>query len=403
MPLGFAAGLPLFLSRNTLTAWLYVSGVSIEAVGLFALVSLPYNFKFAWAPVLDRFRLPWLTRRRGWILAAQLGLVAAIGVMGTLDAATMTAQLALMAIVVASLSASQDIVVDAYRSDVLGDNERGRGSAAYVAGYRVALIVTGSGALMISPYVGFGVAYWLVAALMLGGILATLKAPPAPRAKPPESMARAIVDPLRELFRRRSALLALAIVLTYKLGDTVAEHMITAFLLDSGYSELDIGLWKQAMGMGATIVGAVVGGVMIDRIGVTRGLLLFGLLQALANLGYMAIALAGKSHALLIVAIGVDNLCNGLGTAALMAFLLALCNKRFSATQYALLTSASSILGRSMGAGAGYVATAVGWTGFFAISMAAAVPALLMIALVREDSIFPEPDGPSEELDQASR
>lgn len=392
VPLGFAAGIPLFLTGTTLTAWATDVGVSMVAVGAMALVKLPYNFKFLWAPLLDRFTLPWLGRRRGWMIVMQLALTLAIFAMGTMNPASMMGKLAIIAVAVAALSASQDIVIDAYRTDMLGDHERGRGAAAYVISYRIALIVTGSGALILSDHVSWQVTYWVMAGLMSTGVIATFLAPRSPAIRPPRDLVAAVVLPFREFFSRRNAILALAIVMSYKFGDALAGHLITPFLMKVGFAKTDIGVLQKALGMAATIAGAAAGGVVADRIGVLRALLIFGVLQTLANVGYAVLAVTGKSYALLVVAVGVDNLCNGLGTAAFVAFLMSLCRRRFSATQYALFTSASSILGRLLGAFSGYVVDGIGWVGFFIVTIVVAIPALVVIGVVRLDSIFPAQD-----------
>ena len=382
-PLGFGAGVPLLLTASTLTAWLDDAGVSLEVIGFFALISLPYNLKFLWAPVLDRFELFGLGRRRGWMLLCQLLLLVSIATMGAVDAAASPMSVALLGLGVAFLSASQDVVVDAYRTDVLGADELGKGTATYVTGYRLALIATGGGALMLADVVSWRTTYWVMAALMVVGIVAAWRAPAPPAIEPPRTLRDAVFEPLFEFFHRRGAYIALAIVLLYKVGDSLAGHMITPFLLGLDFSKTEIGLIQKLLGMATTIVGCGIGGIVVDKIGVIRGLIIFGLLQALANFGYLALALVGKNHELLIAAIGIDNLCNGMGTAALVAYLMSLCHRRFSATQYALLTSASSLLGRLLGAFSGMAIAALGWAAFFAVSIVVAVPALLLLAWYR--------------------
>ena len=384
-PLGFSAGIPPYLIGGTLVAWLATEGVSVEALGLFALVSLPYNLKFLWAPFVDRFSPPFLGRRRGWIASMQVLLAGAIALLATLDVAGDPLTLALLATAIATLSATQDIGVDAYRTDILGERERGKGTATYVAGYRIALIVTGSGALVLSDYVSWRVTYLVLAGVALVAVVPTILAPEPGDLPVPTSMRAAVVDPLREFFTRPGALLALAFVMAFKIGDLAARDMITPFLLDLDFTKTEIGVVQKALGMGATIVGAVVGGVLVDRIGVLRALLIFGAAQACANAGYLVLTLTGKDHVVLLAAIGVDNLCNGLGTAAFVAFLMSLCDRTFSATQYALFTSASSLLGRFSGAVSGFVIASIGWAGFFALTIAVAAPALAL--LLRPDWI----------------
>jgi len=379
-PLGFSSGLPLYLTGGTLAAWLTTEGVSYKAIGAFALVSLPYNLKWLWAPVLDRFQLPFLGRRRGWMILFQVLLAVSIAALGAFDVAANLGTIAVLAIAVAALSASQDVVVDAYRTDLLGKSERGKGTATYVAGYRVAMIVAGWGALMMADFISWRAVYWIEAGLMLVCIVATLLAPTPPAIPPPRTLRDAVLLPLGEFFRRRGALLALLFVMLYKVGDAVAGQMVTPFLLrELEFQLTEIALLQKFLGMGATIVGATVGGVLADRIGIRRALLWFGIAQASANIGYVLLAATGKSYLGLVAAIGIDNLCNGLGTAAFVAFLMSMCHHKFSATQYALLTSASSALGRALNATSGYLIAAIGFVGFFSITIVAAAPALLLL------------------------
>ncbi len=384
LPLGFSAGLPLLLTGSTLVAWLTDAGVTVEKIGLFALVGVPYTFKFLWAPLLDRFSIPLLGRRRGWILLAQLLLLLSIAWLGFQDPSTGALEIAVAAVAVAFLSATQDIVVDAYRTDSLHDDERGKGSATYVIGYRVAMIVAGAGALMLADHITWRAVYLIMAALMFIGMVATWFAPAPANIRPPESLYRAVIEPLHEFFWRRGALLALAFVMLYKFGDALASNLSIKFLLDLEFSKTDVGLIQKFLGLGATIVGCSIGGIWADRIGLWKALLIFGAAQALANVGYLALAITGKSYPVLIAAIGVDNICNGLGTAAFVAYVMSLCHRSFSATQYALLTSAAAILGRTLGASAGYIQKSAGWTGFFAITIAVAVPALLLLFFMKK-------------------
>ncbi len=366
-----------------MTAWLDDVGVGLEAIGLFALLHLPYNLKVFWAPLLDRFRLPWLGRRRDWMLATQILLMLAIAGMAFVDAAASPGALAVVALAVAVISASLDVVVDAYRTDVLSGDEVGKGAATYVMGYRTAMIAAGGGALVLADVVSWRATYLFMAALMVVGIFATLFAPIPEQTRPPRSLREAIFEPLFDFFRRRGALLALAIVVLYKVGETMVAHMTPAFLLGLDFTKTEVGVVQKTLGLAATIGGCAVGGVLADRIGVLRALLVFGLLQAFANAGYIALALVGKEHALLLVAVSVDNLCNGCGIAALMAFMMTLCNRRFSATQYALLASASTVLGRLLCAASGFLIAAIGWAGFFAVSIVLAAPALALVSWYR--------------------
>lgn len=389
LPLGLSSGLPLLLTGSTLTAWLADEGVDLKAIGLFALVSLPYNVKFLWAPLLDRFALPGLGRRRGWMLATQLLLMLAIAALAGMEPHASLA-LAVAAVAVAILSASQDIVVDAYRTELLPGTERGKGSAMYVTGYRIGMIVAGSGALVLADHVSWQTTYLLLAALMAVGVVATLLAPATPAVAPPRTVHEAVIAPLGEFFTRERALIILAFILLYRVGDSLVGHMLTPFLLSVSFTKTEIGVLQKFLGLAATIAGVGLGGVLADRIGTWRALIYFGLLQAVANAGYLLLAVTGKSTAALVVAITVDQVCNGLGTAALVVFLMALCHQRFSATQYALFTSASTVLGRFLSSVSGYLIVTAGWTGFFVASIVIALPALVLLRWVphpREASV----------------
>jgi len=384
-PLGFAAGLPLYLTGGTLTAWMEESGVSIQMIGVFALVAIPYNLKFLWAPVLDRYQVPLLGRRRGWIALFQILLAGAIAVLALVDMSNDVLGVAAAALCVAVLSASQDVVVDAYRTDVLTPAERGRGSGLYVSGYRVALIVAGSGAFLLADVISWRSTYLILAGLMMVTVVGTLWAPESTSTKPPPDLRSAVVEPLTEFFRRRGALLVIAFIMLYRVGDAAANHMIAPFLLDIDFTKSEIGIVQKGIGMAATIVGALIGGLFIDRIGVIKALILFGLAQALANFGYLVLAVTDAGLGGLTAAVAIDNICNGLGTAAFVAYLMSLCHRRFSATQYALFTSAATLLGRLLGAASGFVVASYGWAVFFGCTIVLAVPAIVFLLLLRDE------------------
>jgi PAT family beta-lactamase induction signal transducer AmpG len=385
IPLGFASGMPNPLVGTTLTAWMATEGVSLATIGVFAFVSLPYNLKFLWAPLLDRYRLPWLGRRRDWMLLTQVLLLGAVAAMGFTSPAASPSTLAALALVVAFLGATQDIASDAYRTDTLATHERASGTAVFVAGYRLALIAAGAGALILSDLVPWRAVYWILSALMLVGVLGTLLAPrPEARDLPPRTLGEAVVAPLVEVFRRhgtKSAVATLAIVMLYKVGDAFAGHLLIPFLMEMGFPRSEIGAVAKGLGLAATILGALLGGGLVAKLGLRRSLLAFGLLQAVANLLYALLAVTGRSHGLLVVSIGVDNLCGGLGTAAFVAYLMSLCNRRFTAFQYALLSGLSTVPGRVLGISSGVVAEAMGWPAFFLLTIAAAAPALALLWL----------------------
>jgi PAT family beta-lactamase induction signal transducer AmpG len=380
--LGFASGLPLALTGATLQAWLAVEGVDIKTIGWFALVGQPYVYKFFWAPFMDRYSLPFLGRRRGWLAVTQISLLLFIAWMGTISPRESPWLLAGVALLVAFLSASQDIVFDAYRADILGPDERGPGAAVSVFGYRIAMLVSGGLALiLVDNWISWQAAYFLMALLMLIGLAAVwLADEPFVQGQAPTTLAAAVREPLAEYFARHGAWLMLVLIILYKLGDAFAGTLTTAFLLrGAGFSLTEVGLVNKWLGTLATILGALIGGALMIRLRLYRALLLFGVLQALTNLGFMLLAVAGKSYALLVLVIAAENLCGGMGTIAFVALLMALCDRRFSATQYALLSALASLGRVYVGPAAGAMAASWGWTGFFLFTFVIALPGVLML------------------------
>jgi len=381
--LGVASGLPLFLTSRTLQAWMTLEGVDLAAIGLFSLVALPYSLKFLWSPLLDRFVPPFWGRRRGWLACTQVCLVVAIALMALQRPGQALQFLAINALAIAFFSATQDIAADAYRTDVLEPLEMGAGAAVFVLGYRIALLITGSLALILADQLSWPIVYLLMALLMLWGVAATGWAPePTQPGQPPESLTQAIVLPFQEFFQRLGrgrALAVLLFIVLFKLGDAVVNNMATPFLLKLGFSQTDIGAIQGGMGLVATIVGTLVGGGLLSRLGINRSLWIFGGLQALSNFAYLGLSLIGPSFAFMVLAINIENFCAGLGTAAFVAFLMSLCNHRFSATQYALLSSLMAVSRDILVAPAGWVAASVGWPWFFILSFGVALPGLLLL------------------------
>lgn len=384
--LGFASGLPLALTAGTLQAWLAADNVDIVAIGWFALVGQPYTYKFLWAPLMDRYVPPFLGRRRGWLLITQLLLAAAIAVMGTLRPGESAWLLGAAALAVAFLSASQDIVFDALRTDWLAREERGAGAAVSVFGYRIAMLVSGAGALILADqWLGWSATYWLMAALMGVGMVATwFVVEPDDKGGAPKSLDDAVVKPFAEFFSREGAVALLVLVVLYKLGDAFAGNLTTTFLLRGpGFSLTEIGAINKGFGLAATIVGALAGGALMAKMRLYRALLLFGGLQAITNLGFMLLAASGKNYALMVAVIGLENLCGGMGTAAYVALLMALCDRRFSATQYALLSALSAVGRVYVGPAAGYLVAGFGWQVFFFFSFLIALPGLALLVWMR--------------------
>ncbi len=384
--LGFASGLPLALTGGTLQAWMTVEGVDLKTIGLFTLVGLPYTLKFLWAPILDRYALPLLGRRRGWILFTQFALIGLIFGLSLTSPKNTPWLVALLALLLTFTSASQDIVIDAYRTDVLREKERGLGVAVSVSGYRVAMLVSGALALILADPLGWRLTYMLMAGLMLIGTMATLFAPePEDAGRPPTSLSEAVSGPLSEFFSRRGAWAFLALIILYKIGDAFAGSLTTAFLIRGpGFSVGEVGAINKGLGLIATIFGALYGGVLLARLGLYRSLMIFGILQAVSNLSFMALAYVGKVYSMMVVAVAFENLAGGMGTAAFVAFLMALCDHRYTATQFALLSALASLGRVFVGPPSGIIAQEVGWIIFFFVTFLAALPGLVLLYKMRQ-------------------
>lgn len=383
--LGFSSGLPLYLTSQTLQAWMTKENIDLAAIGLFSLVGIPYSLKFLWAPILDRFVPPFLGRRRGWLVIAQIGLFLAITGMGLQDPRTALVLLAINALFIAFFSATQDIAADAYRTDVLEIPEMGAGVAIFVLGYRLALLTTGALALILADRFTWPQVYGILALLMFVGIIASILAPePVLTNPPPTSLRSAIIDPFIDYFERKKlfpGLMILVFIVLYKLGDAIANNMSTPFLLQIGFSQTDIGAIKGGMGLIATIIGTLAGGVFLSKFGINRSLWIFGGFQAISNLAYLALANVGKNYPLMILTINIENFCAGLGTAAFLAFFMSLCNKQFSATQYALLSSLYAFSQNILVAPAGLIAKQTGWPLFFFLSFLISFPGLALLPI----------------------
>jgi PAT family beta-lactamase induction signal transducer AmpG len=383
--LGFASGLPLYLTTRTLQAWMRNEGVDLATIGVFGLVALPFSLKFLWAPVMDRYVPPFLGRRRGWLVITQIALMLAIAAMSLQDPRAGLQLLAINAVVIAFFSASQDVVGDAYRTDVLSEREMGAGAAVWVTGYRVALITTGALAFMLADRMPWPMVYLALSALMLVGIVAAVTAPePVMQETPPQSFAEAVVLPFKEFFQRRGpgwGLLLLGFIVVYKLPDSLAGAIATPFLLDLGFSQSEIGVIQGGLGIAATIAGAVVGGQLVARTGINRSMWIFGALQALSNLAYYVLARVGQSHGMLVSAMLIESFCTGLVTAGFVAFMMSLCSQRFSATQYALISSLLGVSRDVVTAPVGAIAQATGWPTFFLVTVVAAIPGFALLPI----------------------
>jgi len=377
--MGFACGLPLLLTITVLQAWMKEEGVDLTVIGFMSLVGLPYTVKFLWAPVMDRFTLPFLGRRRGWLLISQLALMFAIAGLGLVNPREPW-MIAIAAFLVTFFSASQDIVVDAYRREDLADEELGLGSSLYVNGYRVGMLLASGGGLIMADHMSFKMVYLIMALCMLPGVITTLLTPePTLPSGTPKSIMEAVFNPLTEYFSRQDAVWILAFILLYKIGDTMASAMTTPFYLDIGFSKTEIGAVVKLFGFWATIIGSLIGGVLMLRLGINRSLWIFGFLQAISTAGFAVLAKIGYSVTALAGVIAFENLSGGMGTAAYVAFMASITNKKFTATQYALLSSLMGIPRVLASAPTGYFAKHMGWMSFFVMCTLIAVPGMLLL------------------------
>ncbi|MGM0426064.1 MAG: AmpG family muropeptide MFS transporter [Thermodesulfobacteriota bacterium] len=379
--MGFSCGLPLLLTISVLQAWMQQEGVDLTVIGLMSLVGLPYTVKFLWAPFLDRYTLPFLGRRRGWLLVAQLALVCSISSLGFTDPGNYPWGVALAAFWVTFFSASQDIVVDAYRREDLTDTELGLGSSLYVNGYRVGMLLASGGGLIMADHIPFSMVYQILAACMLPGILTTLLArePDIGATVTPRTLKEAVIDPLVEYFSRPSAVWILAFILFYKIGDTMASAISIPFYLDVGFTKTEIGAVVKLFGFWATIGGSLIGGILMIRLGINRSLWIFGVLQALSTACFALLSRIGPHVSALSGVIGFENLSGGMGTAAYVAFMASITNKRFTATQYALLSSLMGVPRVMASAPTGFLAKHLGWDWFFIACTLIAIPGMLLL------------------------
>jgi PAT family beta-lactamase induction signal transducer AmpG len=378
--LGYASGLPLLLIGSTLQAWMTDEGVDLGAIGMVSLIGMPYVVKFLWAPFLDRFTLPFLSRRKGWMVLFQVLLVVAILGLSFTNPRSDIYLTCGWAFLIALFSASQDVVIDAYRREVLPDEELGLGSSLYVTGYRLAMLVSGALALIIADQVPWKDVYLWLAAFMAPTVLFTLVSPAESKhISIPADLRTAIVGPLVDFFSRRGAWIMLLFILLYKVGDSMASNMTTPFILATGYSKTDIGTVAKSFGMIATILGGIVGGTLMLRMNLKFSLILFGVLQAVSTLGFSVLAHLPVTFASLAAVIAFENLASGMGTAAYSAYMASLTNKQFTATQYALLTALMGIPRVILSSPTGWMAERMGWDLFFVFCTVVAVPGMLLL------------------------
>ena len=407
---GFSSGLPLALTFGTLSVWLREVGVNKTTIGLFALAGTPYTVKFLWAPLVDRMPIPcltrWLGRRRGWTLLTQLLLMATIAGLGATNPVAHPGLTAAFALAVGFWSATQDIVIDAYRVEILEERQYGAGAATIVLGYRIGMLVSGAGALYLATYVGWFVSYGIMAAFMTVGVVAVLLNPepklqqsresveqerriavylearPHLKGKTAQALAwvyGAVISPFAEFTRRRGWLVILLFILLYKFGDALAGVMTGPFYVELGFTKNEIASISKVFGLWAVIIGGIIGGVIVDRMGILKSLLVCGILQMFSNLMFALLAVTGNDLKMLALAIAIENLSGGMGTTAFVAYLSSLCNVAYTATQYALLTSFMAFGRTVLSSSGGWLADQMDWVSFFVLTTVAALPGLILL------------------------
>lgn len=382
---GFSSGLPLYILVSLLPAWLRSEGVNLKAIGLFALIGLPFTWKFLWAPFFDRY-IPPLGRRRGWLLISQILLILSIPALGLLDPKIDIWTIAYLAAIVAFFSASQDIVLDAYRRELLLDAELGIGNAVHVNAYKIAGLIPGSLSLILADHLPWNTVFLITALFMLPGILMTIfVSEPALKSGAPKTLKDAITEPFNEFMQRNgvaSALTILAFIFLYKLGDSMATALATPFYLDMGFTKTEIGLIAKNAGLWPSVIGGLLGGIWMIKLGINRALWIFGGVQMMAILGFAWLATVGHSLVWLGVVIGIEALGVGLGTAAFVAYIAQTTHPLYTATQFALFTSLAAVPRTFANAATGYMVENMGWRNFFIFCFIIAIPGMLLLVKI---------------------
>lgn len=389
---GFSSGLPLYLLLNLLPAWLRTEGLTLKVIGAFALIQFPYTWKFLWAPLLDRYALPWLGRRRGWMLVTQLLLLAAIAGLGQLSPKEQVTLVVLLTAAVAFLSATQDIVLDAFRRELLPEIELGLGNAIHVNAYRIAGLVPGSLSLILADHLAWGSVFMITALFMLPGVVMSLMvSEPRSAEARPRTLREAVVEPFHEFFTRhgvKSALLVLIFILAYKLGDSLCTALATPFYLDMGFTKSEIGVIAKNAGLWPGVIGGILGGLWMVKLGINRALWVFGVVQWVTILGFVWLAWLGTAEsdatrlAVLATVIGAEALGMGLGTTAFVAWMARTTHPAYTATQLALFTSLMAMPRTFINASAGWLVEYFGWMNFFWLCFILAAPGMLLLLKV---------------------
>jgi len=381
--LGFASGMPLYVLFQLVPAWLRSHEVDLATIGLFALVSLPYTWKFLWSPLLDRYKLPFLGRRRGWALLAQVGLLFSIAALGRFDPSVSLQAIVVTVFVISLFSASQDIVIDAYRRELLADDELGTGTSFFVNAYRLSSLVPGSLALILADRLPWSVVYWVTAGFMMVGIVTTLVIKEvSDDALAPRTLREAVVDPFVEFFSRggiKAGLAILAFMFLYKLGDNMATALATPFYLDMGFSLTEIGSIAKVAALWAVIAGGILGGIVMLKLNINRALWVFGFVQVFSILGYVWLSTVGHDPVVLFIVVSGEYLGVGLGSIALTAYMARETSKAFTATQFALFSSFIAIPRTFANASTGFIIEAIGYTQFFIVCTLVAIPGMLLL------------------------
>jgi PAT family beta-lactamase induction signal transducer AmpG len=378
--LGFSSGLPLALVGSTLQAWMTSEHVDLSIIGLFSLVALPYTLKFIWSPLLDRYTLPFLGRRRGWLALTQVGLVVSLIAISFFNPIQDLSTIASLAVIIAFLSASQDTVIDAYRTEILTAEEYGYGSALSITGYRLAMLFSGAFALVLSDQIPWKSVYWVMAGVMSLGLIATLLAKePVSAGQAPQSLREAVIEPFKEFLSRKGSFEVLSFITVYKLDVVMTLALMTPFILGLGFSRTDIGAVTKGFGLVATLAGTFTGGLWMAKLGIHRSLWIFGILQAISGLTFYALSLLGHHYPMMVLTIACENFFSGMGNSAYSAFLMSLCNPKYTATQYALLSSLMALTRTIAGAPSGHLAQSLGWPNYFLLSIVLAIPGLLLL------------------------
>jgi PAT family beta-lactamase induction signal transducer AmpG len=386
MLLGAASGFPNQLTESALQAWLKDSGVSLTTIGVMSYVALPYLLKFLWAPFIDRYPLPLLGRRRGWIFAMQILLAVAIALFALQDPVKSLTPIAICAVAIVFFSATQDIGIDAYRTDVSTPAERGPAAAVTNLGYRTVSWLAAAFALLVAEHFGWRPAFLILAGVMTLFCLATWYSPePAHAPEPPRSLRESVLTPLRALLAGPGITALLVVVLLFKIGDAFAMKLFTPFMLDVGFSKQELALVVKPLFTAGAIAGAILGGILMVRLGLIRSMLIFGVSQAVTNLLYCALAAAGKSYPLMVVAVLVEHVAAAMGNIALVALIMALCDVRYSAFQYALLSSIALLPRYALGYPAGWMADHAGWYAYYVVSFVVALPGLAIVWVKRSE------------------